>query len=693
MRDLPSLVELSRGEDQSFVVDFLQEIKAEYTWLQEHTRTRKRGRVQRYKFNAKQGRQVRPKLLLFSAAQSTDGDNEMGTHCSFANGSAKAFGAFAVKLRDNGDIHYVQALFLNKDDQVVPANYPAVARTITEKNFPSKFKPEEPSNLSSDINRSLSAWVQDLCSKTPSMNRPLKCLRVSKAPVCQPETLKPARVRRAKGRKPGATVLQEHHDQSAFEGTVKKTKNAKQDDGAINKIRDKLDQQAKSLDAAAAAINKLTDKLNNTHEKSVLDSGLLRKIASKMKRILKNDAVISVQFLVLTILDQLHCLLSRRYRLLSHLYQLTKSSCINRCRYHQLQSWAKPRSPHRVVQLSRTLQFHNFLTLSLFLFLVTAVGRFIKHHLIPLRTAMQKRRKRKRILVSAELLLKGRKNSRAPSLYFKATFSWRAEPEIDGSSAEPNHGPAISTEDCAQDTGSFSSAPWQTSAPEAQSPVPSLPSIPPLTFPCYCPMSTSFQCGMRRFATRSQLAHHFRSRHLPLDPATRNLAISIGLEICNMCDETMGQAMARHVLNAHTSRSRPGNRCHRVSSSDSAPAHTAPVMHQATSLPLTDQAPMQMPPPLVTTHDPPATDTTDIHSLASTVDVPPHPEDFMPRASTYKDVRRSFPCYCEPYEPDTSCSYADQSRPAFSEQLVQALRDLHTPTTKSCLPFPLMLQD
>eukprot|EP00808_Paulinella_micropora_P001911 g61926.t1 len=133
------------------------------------------------------------------------------------------------------------------------------------------------------------------------MDRPLKCLRVSKAPVCQPETLKPARVRRAK-----------HHDQSAFEGahaiqehataadltkvlekvtkntvrdvikeikplfklgTVKKTKNAKQDDGAINKIRDKLDQQAKSLDAAAAAINKLTDKLNNTHEKSDLESG------------------------------------------------------------------------------------------------------------------------------------------------------------------------------------------------------------------------------------------------------------------------------------------------------------------------------------------------------------------------------------------------------------------------------------
>eukprot|EP00808_Paulinella_micropora_P019399 g16760.t1 len=241
-------------------ISFGEEIKTEYTWLQEHTRTRKRGRVQRYKFNAKQGRQVRPRLLLFSAAQSTDGDNEMGTHCSFANGSAKAFGAFAVKLRDNGDIHHVQALFVDKDDQVVPANYPA-------------FKPEELSNLSSDINRSLSAWVQDLCSKTPSMDRPLKCLRVSKAPVCQPETLKPARVRRAKGRKPGATVSQEHHDQSAFEGNVKKTKNAKQDDGVINKISDKLDQQAKSLDAAAAAINKLTDKLNNTHEKSDLESG------------------------------------------------------------------------------------------------------------------------------------------------------------------------------------------------------------------------------------------------------------------------------------------------------------------------------------------------------------------------------------------------------------------------------------
>eukprot|EP00808_Paulinella_micropora_P008472 g19471.t1 len=114
-----------------------------------------------------------------------------------------------------------------------------------------------------------------------SMARPLKCLRVSKAPVRQPETLKPARVRRAKGRKPGATVSQEHHDQSAFEGAhaspaiqehataadltkvlekvtkntvrdvikeikplfklgnVKKTKNAKQD-GVINKVSDKL---------------------------------------------------------------------------------------------------------------------------------------------------------------------------------------------------------------------------------------------------------------------------------------------------------------------------------------------------------------------------------------------------------------------------------------------------------------------
>eukprot|EP00808_Paulinella_micropora_P022156 g514.t1 len=125
-------------------------------------RTRKRGRVQRYKFNAKQGRQVRPRLLLFSASQSTDGYNEMLTHCSFENGSAKDFGAFAVKLRDTRDIHHVQALFVNKDDQVVPANYPAVARTITEKIFPSKFKPEELSNLSSDINSSLSAWVQDL---------------------------------------------------------------------------------------------------------------------------------------------------------------------------------------------------------------------------------------------------------------------------------------------------------------------------------------------------------------------------------------------------------------------------------------------------------------------------------------------------------------------------------------------------
>eukprot|EP00808_Paulinella_micropora_P022984 g15079.t1 len=28
-----------------------------------------------------------------------------------------------------------------------------------------------------------------------------------------------------------------------------------------------------------------------------------------------------------------------------------------------------------------------------------------------------------------------------------------------------------------------------------------------------------------------------------------------------------------------------------------------------------------------------------------------------------------------------------------NEKLVQALRDLHTRTTKSCLPFPLMLQD
>eukprot|EP00808_Paulinella_micropora_P019796 g81062.t1 len=107
-----------------------------------------------------------------------------------------------------------------------------------------------------------------------------------------------------------------------------------------------------------------------------------------------------LRFLVLTILDQLHCLLSRR------------------CRYHQLRSWAKPRSAHRVVQLSSTLQFHNFLTLSLFLFLVTAVGRFIKHHLIPLRTAMQKRKKRKRIRVSAALLLKGRnKFTRSTNFY------------------------------------------------------------------------------------------------------------------------------------------------------------------------------------------------------------------------------------------------------------------------------------
>eukprot|EP00808_Paulinella_micropora_P026697 g73559.t1 len=106
------------------------------------------------------------KTCFHQQQPTTIGDNEMGTHCSFANGSAKAFGAFAVKLRDNGDIHHVQALFVNKDYQVVPANYPAVARIITENFFPSKFKPEEPSNLSTDINRSLSAWeyswVQDL---------------------------------------------------------------------------------------------------------------------------------------------------------------------------------------------------------------------------------------------------------------------------------------------------------------------------------------------------------------------------------------------------------------------------------------------------------------------------------------------------------------------------------------------------
>eukprot|EP00808_Paulinella_micropora_P023634 g460.t1 len=185
------------------------------------------------------------------------------------------------------------------------------SQAARQRRYPSRASLVCEQGLSS-CTRKLSCY---LCSKTQLMDRPLKCLRVSKAPVCQPETLKPARVRRAKERKPGATVSQEHHDQSAFEGahaspaiqehataadltkvlekvtkntvrdvikeikplfklgTVKKTKNAKQDDGAINKIRDKLDQQAKSLDAAAAAINKLTDKLNNTHEKSDLESG------------------------------------------------------------------------------------------------------------------------------------------------------------------------------------------------------------------------------------------------------------------------------------------------------------------------------------------------------------------------------------------------------------------------------------
>eukprot|EP00808_Paulinella_micropora_P021980 g28943.t1 len=393
-------------------ISFGEEIKTEYTWLQEHTRTRKRGRVQRYKFNAKQGRQVRPRLLLFSAAQSTDGDNEMGTHCSFTNGSAKAFGAFAVKLQDNGDIHHVQALFVDKDDQVVPANYPAVARTITETFFPSKFKPEELSNLSSDINRSLSAWVQDLCSKTPSMDRPLKCLRVSKAPVCQPETLKPARVRRAKGRKPGATVSQEHHDQSAFEGAraspaiqehataadltkvlekvtkntvrdvikemkplfklgnVKKTKNAKQDDGVINKISDKLEQ---------------TQIPNQTFHVSEDENDF-------EKRSCNFCAVPSSYYFGPVALPPISSVptpissVPTHQELMHQQMQVSPTSVLG-----------QPRSAHRVVQLSSTLQFHNFLTLSLFLFLVTAVGRFIKHHLIPLRTAMQKRKKRKRI--------------------------------------------------------------------------------------------------------------------------------------------------------------------------------------------------------------------------------------------------------------------------------------------------------
>eukprot|EP00808_Paulinella_micropora_P017719 g31954.t1 len=308
--------------------------------------------------------------------QSTDGDNEMGTHCSFANGSAKAFGAFAVKLRDNGDIHHVQAL----------------------------FKLEELSNLSSDINRSLSAWVQDLCSKTPSMDRPLKCLRVSKAPVCQPETLKPSRVRRAKGRKPGATVSQEHNDQSAFEGAhaspaiqehataadltkvlEKVTKNTVRD------ISDKLDQQA---DAAAAAINKLTDKLNNTHEKSDLESGSASENSSEdendiEKRSCNFCAVPSSYYFGPVALPPISSVptpissVPTHQELMHQQMQVSPASVLG-----QAQVCPSCRST------SSTLQFHNFLTLSLFLFLVTAVGRFIKHHLIPLRTAMQKRKKR-----------------------------------------------------------------------------------------------------------------------------------------------------------------------------------------------------------------------------------------------------------------------------------------------------------
>eukprot|EP00808_Paulinella_micropora_P022158 g516.t1 len=55
-----------------------------------------------------------------------------------------------------------------------------------------------------------------------------------------------------------------------------------------------------------------------------------------------------------------------------------------------------------------------------FLFLVTSVGRFIKHHLIPLRTAM--RRKRKRILVSAALLLKGRQKFTRLTNFYATSF-------------------------------------------------------------------------------------------------------------------------------------------------------------------------------------------------------------------------------------------------------------------------------
>eukprot|EP00808_Paulinella_micropora_P017031 g2131.t1 len=97
-----------------------------------------------------------------------------------------------------------------------------------------------------------------------------------------------------------------------------------------------------------------------------------------------------------------------------------------------------------------------------------------------------------------------------------------------------------------QDTGSFpSSAPRQTSSPEAQSPPPVLATAPPLTFPCYCPLSSAFQCETRRFGTLSQLALHFRSRHLPLDPATRSLAISRPRDMQHL-RRTLGEAKWTH---------------------------------------------------------------------------------------------------------------------------------------------------
>eukprot|EP00808_Paulinella_micropora_P014790 g52102.t1 len=258
------------GTELSLQISFGEEIKTEYTWLQEHTRTRKRGRVQRYKFNAKQGRQVRPRLLLFSAAQSTDGDNEMGTHYSFANGSAKAFGAFAVKLRDNGDVHHVQALFVDKDDHVVPANYPARhqpflicmgARLMFENTI---------DGPATEVSSSFEG--ARLPTRDPQASTPFEGAHASPAIQEHATEADLTKVLEKVTKNTVRDVIKEIKPLFKL-GNVKKTKNAKQDDGVINKISDKLDQQAKSLDAAAAAINKLTDKLNNTHEKSDLESG------------------------------------------------------------------------------------------------------------------------------------------------------------------------------------------------------------------------------------------------------------------------------------------------------------------------------------------------------------------------------------------------------------------------------------